>query len=134
MRIGTDILEIQRIADVLERKPEFPQRILTERELALYQSYSSPKRQVSFLAGRFAAKEAYGKAVGTGVGTQLRFKDISIIPDIHGVPMVVSGPFVYPEAKLSISHSDAYATATALIELDDATIDEYKKQYFSKEV
>ena len=64
--IGTDIVEIQRIASALERQGDkFVQRILTESEIAEYQARGN---SVAFLAKRFAAKEAIAKALGTGIG------------------------------------------------------------------
>ena len=62
--IGTDIVEIARIADVLDRQGDaFVQRILTHSEQKQYQA---SKQKAAFLAKRFAAKEAVAKALGTG--------------------------------------------------------------------
>lgn len=131
MQIGTDIIEIERIVEVTERKARFPKRILTDLELDIYNSYSEI-RQPSFLAGRFSAKEAYGKALGTGVGNRLRFTDITILPDERGVPVVTMGPFTHPEARVSISHSRYHATATVIIDLDDEELRERLKTYFEE--
>lgn len=120
MRIGTDIIEIERIRQAYERFPRLAKRILSPNEFQRFIAFP-PKRQITFLAGRFSAKEAYSKAVGTGIGNKLKFSDISIEPDEFGAPLVVSGP-VTTQAKVSISHAQAYATATVLIELSDKEI------------
>lgn len=129
MQIGTDIIEIQRIKEVLERKPQFAQRILSPAEHEIFQGFTSENRQMTFLAGRFAAKEAYGKALGTGVGTQLSFKDISIVPAQNGQPQVQAGPVIHPQAKISISHSGHYAVATALVNLSDSELNRAKENF-----
>jgi holo-[acyl-carrier protein] synthase len=70
---------------------------------------------VEFLAGRFAAKEAFSKAMGTGIGKDLSFLDIEIAVDPLGKPVIVK-PDV--NAHLSISHSRDYAVAQVVIESD----------------
>ncbi|XJS10776.1 holo-ACP synthase [Aerococcaceae bacterium WGS1372] len=131
MQLGTDIIEIDRIVEVRGRQAKFPERILTDLELDIFNNYSEV-RQGSFLAGRFSAKEAYGKAIGTGVGSRLRFTDITILPDERGVPVITKGPFVHPEAKVSISHSRFHATATVIINIDDEELRERLKTYFAQ--
>lgn len=122
MRIGTDIIEIERIQQAVERQPRFPARVLSPDELALYNSFQ-PERQMSFLAGRFSVKEAYGKALGTGIG-KVGFLDISILPDVMGAPYLDKAPII-EGVLLSISHSRDYATATVIINLPD---DDLNKQ------
>ena len=83
--IGTDIVEIARIADVLERQGErFIDRILTVSEKTLY----NQSKSVSFVAKRFAAKEAVAKALGTGIGRGVSFQDIVISNNAKGAPLV----------------------------------------------
>lgn len=63
--VGTDLIRVQRIAQVLARHPQrFPQRLLHPAELA---QYRQSRRPDNFLAKAWAAKEAFGKALGTGV-------------------------------------------------------------------
>ena len=84
--IGTDIVEIARIADVLERQGErFIDRILSPSERLHYQSLSDG---VAFIAKRFAAKEAIAKALGTGIGQGVSFQDMVIGNDEKGAPFV----------------------------------------------
>jgi holo-[acyl-carrier protein] synthase len=110
--IGIDIVEISRIKkiDSLDR---FIDRILAKEELTIYNTFTSEARQLQFLAGRFAAKEAYSKAKGTGIG-DLSFKDIVILNDHRGKP------YVRTEANelvhLTITHSENYAIANVIIE------------------
>ena len=64
--IGTDLAVIERIGQTLERRGErFARRILTDNELERFRNHP---HQVSYLAKRFAAKEAAAKAIGTGIG------------------------------------------------------------------
>lgn len=111
--IGIDIVELNRVRTIIERQPKFPRRILTEKEEQIYDGLSK-NRQLEFLAGRFAAKEAYSKAKGTGFGKSLSFQDIEIIPDSLGKPEINTKE---PEiVHLSISHSKDYAIAQVIIE------------------
>jgi holo-[acyl-carrier protein] synthase len=115
--IGTDIIEIERIEGVLQRYPDrFLDRILTGKEKEYCQKYvfSTPH-----VAGRFAAKEAVSKALGSGFREGFTFHDIEILNDIHGKPVVTLSPrlmerFDNPKILLSISHSKEFATATAI--------------------
>ncbi len=83
--IGIDIIEINRIEEMIKKQGKFPERILTSSELALFKTYSG-KRKAEFLAGRYAAKEAFSKAYGTGIGSALSFQDMEIMADELGKP------------------------------------------------
>ncbi|MFZ3590200.1 holo-ACP synthase [Bacillus sp. DJP31] len=111
--IGIDIIEIHRVEDLAARMPKFVQRILTEREIKKYE-WLQGKRKAEYLAGRFAAKEAFSKAMGTGIGKGLQFTDIEIVQDPLGKPFF-SKPFT-EGTYLSISHSKEYAVAQVIIE------------------
>lgn len=82
--IGVDIAETARVeklaADYGER---FARRILTDDEL---EEFNRRKQSSSYLATRFAAKEAVAKALGTGIGKELGFHGIQIDNDAHGKP------------------------------------------------
>lgn len=112
--VGIDIVELKRVRQLMEKNEKFIDRILTRDEKNVF-TQLSPKRKVEFLAGRFAAKEAYAKAVGTGIGKHLSFHDIQIMNDLHGKPIVVSDANDC-RIHLSISHSRDYAIAQVIIE------------------
>jgi holo-[acyl-carrier protein] synthase len=111
--IGLDIVEIGRIQQLVERQPKLIKRILTANEQDHLASMTG-SRSVEFIAGRFAAKEAFAKANGTGIGHSLSFQDIEISKDPHGKPF-----FSKPDGKnahLSITHSREFAAAQVIIE------------------
>ncbi|MBV7508721.1 holo-ACP synthase [Bacillus sp. sid0103] len=112
--IGIDIIELSRIQDILLRQKKFVDRVLTPTERKKFEELPAA-RKVEFFAGRFAAKEAYSKANGTGIGAELSFLDIEIDNDSTGKPFIAK-----PEtrAHLSISHSRDYAVAQVMIEED----------------
>ncbi len=84
--IGTDILQIDRITDVLQRQGErFMCRILTSGEQAEFAASKQPAR---LLAKRFAVKEAVAKALGTGIGRGVSWQDIHCYHDDAGAPLV----------------------------------------------
>lgn len=111
--IGIDIIELKRIEDLIKKQKKFSERILTKGERETYLRLSE-RRKIEFLAGRFAAKEAFSKAYGTGIGRELSFQDIEIMTDDKGKPVIVK-PFS-KGVHLSISHSEAYAVAQVIIE------------------
>ncbi len=84
--IGTDIVRVARMRRSLERfGPRFAARILTDAELA---EFGRHPRQAHFLAKRFAAKEAAAKAMGIGFRNGLRLRDIGVIHDGNGKPLL----------------------------------------------
>ncbi|USI66266.1 holo-ACP synthase [Lactococcus petauri] len=116
--IGTDNVEISRIVQALERNDKFAQRVLTINEFAHFSSFTSKKRQAEFLAGRWAAKEAFSKALGTGFDSQLSFHHIEISKSEKGKPYFLEHPFA-GQAHLSISHSNLEAVAMVVLESKD---------------
>jgi holo-[acyl-carrier protein] synthase len=111
--IGVDITELDRMETLINRQPRLKERILTEKEILIFEKLNG-RRKVEYFAGRFAAKEAFSKANGTGIGKHLSFLDIEIISDDKGKPMI-SKPFS-EGVHLSISHSRDYAVAQVVIE------------------
>lgn len=105
MRIGTDIVQISRIKepDRLARK------ILSERELSLYRERTNKEE---FIAGRFAAKEAFVKAVGKGLSLA-PLNEIEVLYDENGAPYILFKERVY---QTSISHDGGYAISVVLYE------------------
>jgi len=118
--IGTDMIEFMRIERVgVDR---LAQRILTKREQACLPPL--PKRRREYVSGRFAAKEAIAKALGTGIGGACSFQDIEVINGELGKPMVRLSSELKErmfgsreiQIYLSITHSEAHALAMAVIE------------------
>jgi len=117
---GVDIVETARIAASVARHGErFLQRIFLESELAYCAKMGAPER---CHAARFAAKEAVSKAFGTGIGAQLEWLDIEVCRKpsgepfivLHGVGAETARSLGIREIRLSLSHSDHYAVASAL--------------------
>ena len=100
--IGLDITELDRITQAYERREEFAARILTEKEQAIFHPLKGT-RKMEFLAGRYAAKEAFSKAYGTGIG-KLSFQDIEVLPGEKNKPEITQSPFA-GNAFVSITHS-----------------------------
>ena len=111
---GIDLIELERIQSILARQERFYTRVLTPKEQKLY--LTLPKHgQIEFLAGRFAAKEAFSKAMGTGIGKKVSFQDLEILPDTMNKPIAQSKQFT-GNIHLSITHSKQYAMAQVLLE------------------
>jgi len=120
--IGTDITECARIASMIERHGElFTDRVYTDLE---NEYCSSRKAAVLHYAGRWCAKEAILKAIGTGWVRGITWRDMEIRNDEAGRPTVAIRGGVkevverlgIAKLHISISHSDHYATATAIAE------------------
>ena len=104
------------IKKILKDSNKFPKRILSNRELKIFDTLSE-LRQVEFLAGRFAAKEAYAKARGTGIREGCSFHQIEIINDALGKPIIY---FEGAEVKgfVSITHTADVAAAQVILQDD----------------
>lgn len=121
--IGVDIIEINRIEKAMNRSPNFITKMFSKNEIEYLKSRNMRAESV---AGRFAAKEAVSKALGTGF-LEFDFKDIEIDRTTLGKPIV----FLKGKAKkldkkwgkykihLSISHSKENAIAYAVLEVYD---------------
>lgn len=79
--IGCDIVDIARIKKVCLRQPKFCETVLSESEQPVYavRCEASEERGYRYLASRWAAKEAFSKALGTGFAEPVNFSDISIL-------------------------------------------------------
>ena len=111
--IGLDLVELDRIEKAHGRSSKFAERILTERELAILDTLSA-SRQVEFLAGRFAAKEAYAKALGTGIGKGCELHQIEILKGESGKPVLYfDGEAV--NGFVSITHTGQVAAAQVVL-------------------
>lgn len=110
--IGIDMVELSRIEQIVLGKVTFLRRILTPKEYELYEALSH-KRKIEFVAGRFACKEAFSKAFGTGIG-KVGFQDIEILKQENGAPIVTNSPHS-GKVFVSISHTDSYAVAQIIL-------------------
>ncbi len=114
MKVGTDIIEITRIAQALDRHGDtFKKRFLNDSEILLADKTES-------LAGFWAAKEAIAKALGYGIGSRLGFHDIHIAKDPRGAPYFTlseQAETLHPvqESSLSISHDGGFAIAVVVV-------------------
>lgn len=121
--IGLDIVEKQRIKEAIDRLGErFIRRILTEREISLIPEGET--RKIEYISGRFAAKEAFSKAIGTGIGLNLSFHDFEILREVNGKPIISisaqwrekNDPMNKHQYHVSITHEKKYALAQVIIE------------------
>ena len=110
---GIDIEELASIQEAVEKRENFPLRVLTARELERYTSLKG-RKQFEYLAGRWSAKEAFAKAIGTGIG-KLSFQDLEVLNDDKGAPYFNQAPFS-GKIWLSISHTEKYVTASVILE------------------
>lgn len=113
--IGIDIVELERIERLVKRSNRFVERILTEKERSQCEALPSERRQIEYIAGRFAAKEAFAKATGTGIG-KLQFIDIQVLATESGAPTLQVAGYEQVKLFVSISHSEHYAVAQVIIE------------------
>ena len=116
LRTGVDLIEVARIEEVVSRHGRrYLERIYTRAEL------EQAEKQIESLAGRFAAKEAVAKALGTGIG-EIGWKEIEILGDeqraptlkLHGAAASKAKELGLTEWSVSISHSLSHAVAIAV--------------------
>ncbi|MCB2353281.1 holo-ACP synthase [Clostridium estertheticum] len=120
--VGTDIVEIRRIKHAMESNNKFLEKIFTSTELEYLKSRNL---RAEYVAGRFAAKEAVAKALGTGF-MGFDFKDIEVDRTTLGKPVVILKGKAKLIAKkegqynihLSISHGEESAIAYAILEVE----------------
>lgn len=120
--IGTDIVEVSRIeSSVQQFGDDFAKRILADSEFA---SYHRSQIKSRFLAKRFAAKEAFSKALGTGLRAPATFQNIAVSHDDLGKPILVLAPELQALlqskhiTQMHISISDEKNLAAAFVVLE----------------
>jgi len=101
--VGVDLIEIERVRDVLGRHPErFPARCFTEAEAAYCRRGAHAEER---FAARFAAKEAVMKALGTGWNHGVNFKDIEVTRQPSGAPGIrLAGAALAVANRLGVEH------------------------------
>jgi holo-[acyl-carrier protein] synthase len=120
--IGIDIVEVYRIGETLTRTPRFAERVFTGKERAYCESKGAAAAQS--YAARFAAKEAFLKALKTGWRGKITWHDMEILNDADGVPnLEISGEaralmenLGADKIHLSISHTSEHAVAEVILE------------------
>ena len=122
--VGTDIVSIERIQEILNKNRDgFINRVLTEHERALFANKSD---SAAFCAKRFAAKEAFSKALGTGIGRVVSFQDLTVRKNENGKPYFMPSEKLrlYLQEKgikqghLSISDESLNALAFVVLEFE----------------
>jgi holo-[acyl-carrier protein] synthase len=115
--VGIDLIEIDRIAAALERRPRFAERCFTEREAAYCASRAFPAQH---FAARFAAKEAVGKALGIGM---TRWREVEVVRQGGPPRIALTGQYAQRADALGVSgitvsltHSRGMAAAVAVVE------------------
>ena len=127
--VGTDIVSIKRIQEILNKnKDGFINRVLTEHERALFTNKAD---SAAFCAKRFAAKEAFSKALGTGIGRVVSFQDLTVRKNENGKPYFMPSEKLrlYLQEKgikqghLSISDESLNALAFVVLEFESEPIE-----------
>jgi len=122
--VGTDIVSIERIQEILNKNRDgFINRVLTEHERALFANKAD---SAAFCAKRFAAKEAFSKALGTGIGRVVSFQDLTVRKNENGKPYFMPSEKLrlYLQEKgvkqghLSISDESLNALAFVVLEFE----------------
>ena len=120
--LGVDMEEITRLGDAIKRHGRiFLERIFTPAEIAYCERHRDP---VERYAGRFAAKEAAMKALGTGWGKGVRWRDIEVMRQPGGRPTIIFHGVAHEHAErlgarqisLSITHTGNFALAEVILE------------------
>ena len=113
--IGNDIIEVKRILKSIKTHGQhFLDKLFTKREQQYCNSFRLP--EIHF-AGRYAAKEAVSKALGTGFGKELKWLEFEIVNNELGKPEVIflnDSKWLEFEIQISISHCKEYASAIAI--------------------
>ena len=119
--IGVDIIEIERVRNAVEKYGEaFLNRVFTDKEIRYCRKRNAYR--IPELAVRFAAKEAYSKAIGTGIkgfgrrNKGINWKDVEIVNEPSGKPVIVMKGEVALSAHVSLSHSRDNAVACVYVE------------------
>lgn len=118
---GIDLIDVERVADRVTRNSGFRELVFSPAEIAYCESKASP---FEHYAARFAAKEAFLKAIGRGWETGLRLNEVEIVNDEKGKPALqLTGetamtvqPLGIRKMHVSLSHLKTYATAIVILE------------------
>ena len=127
--IGTDITDIRRIRDTVQRRGErFAEKVLGEHELSVYRARRArvAQRGLSYLATRFSAKEAFSKAIGLGMRMPMTWRACEIVNAASGKPEIrlhgaLADWFAARglRAHVSVSDETDYAAAFVVVETEE---------------
>jgi len=130
--IGTDIVQISRMHDALARNGErFAEKILGPDELAIYRERKAlvEARGLRYLATRFAAKEAFSKAVGMGMRDPMNWHAVQALNNEQGQPVIQANGNMLAwmqerslRARISVSDETDYAIAFVIIEIEQSLL------------
>jgi len=121
--IGTDIIEVDRIKKSIENYGDrFRKKIFSNKEIEYCEQFNDQK-WVHY-AARFAAKESFSKAIGTGITNGFKFNEISILNEQSGKPYILlDGNMLqswgHCNALISLSHTRDNAIAYIILEVPD---------------
>ena len=122
--VGTDIVNIDRVKKILSKnRDDFVKRVLSEHEQALFTNKAD---SAAYCAKRFAAKEAFAKALGTGIGRVVSFQDLTVRNNENGKPHFIPSEKLrlyllekdINQAHLSISDESQNAIAFVVLEVN----------------
>ena len=123
--VGTDLVNIDRVKNILSKNRDgFVKRVLSEHEQALFTNKAD---SAAYCAKRFAAKEAFAKALGTGIGRVVSFQDLTVRNNENGKPHFIPSEKLrqflveknIKQAHLSISDESQNAIAFVILETFD---------------
>lgn len=122
MKVGTDIVAVGRFIDKVDNKA-FLNRIFTQKEIEHIFLLKDKQKQAERMAGKFSGKEAFAKALGTGISDGVDFSEIEILPDKNGAPHVelsgktkqVFSKFDEKNIEMSVSHAAEFAISICII-------------------
>lgn len=124
--VGIDLVELTRVESALSRHGDrFAERILSVEEWNEFQAVGTSQR-VAFLAKRFAAKEAFAKAVGLGIGRGFGFQDLSVVHTELGQPGIALnseclGLAAYASQRIHLSLTDERSMCAALCVVEQSS-------------
>jgi holo-[acyl-carrier protein] synthase len=123
--LGIDIVDQIRIRKGIEKHGDnFTNRLFTIKEITYCQKYSDP---IEHYAGKFAVKEAFMKAIGTGLSQQVTFKDIEVLNKDSGAPYIITHgkteqivkQLTATKVHVSLSHVTEIAAAVVILETEN---------------
>lgn len=125
--IGHDLTRCDRLGHAIQRfGSHFLERFMSAREIHLYKAANE---SIEFAAGRWAAKEAFAKALGTGIGKQCHFQEIEVLRESDGRPYIVLSGTTKQATRernissihVSITHDSGLASAVVILETLEET-------------